>query len=81
MVIDFKKNWRINKQSLVYIIIGIIIVLLLILTLFPEVIKNLVGTSESDESPDKCKPEQGYNEESWREHMSHHPDIYKECLS
>ncbi len=81
MITDFKKNGRINGQGLIYIIIGIIIALLLILTFFPGVISTLAGTSESDKSIDKCKPEQGYNEESWREHMSHHPDIYKECLS
>ncbi|MBI3190158.1 hypothetical protein HYZ41_00485 [archaeon] len=29
---------------------------------------------------DKCLPPSGYTEESWREHMSHHPDIYADCL-
>jgi len=32
------------------------------------------------ELPDKCKTPQGYTEEQWREHMSHHPDRYQECL-
>jgi len=30
---------------------------------------------------DKCKTPAGYTDESWREHMSHHPDQYKECLN
>jgi len=29
---------------------------------------------------DKCAVPAGYTEEKWREHMSHHPDRYKECL-
>ncbi|MBI5466000.1 MAG: hypothetical protein HY974_01775 [Candidatus Kerfeldbacteria bacterium] len=27
-----------------------------------------------------CLPPAGYTEESWREHMSHHPDEYRQCL-
>ena len=27
-----------------------------------------------------CETPPGYTEKSWREHMSHHPDRYKECL-
>lgn len=30
---------------------------------------------------DKCAVPAGYTAESWKEHMSHHPDRYKECLS
>ena len=30
---------------------------------------------------DKCKTPPGYTDESWKDHMSHHPDKYKECLS
>ncbi len=29
---------------------------------------------------DKCAVPQGYDEQSWKEHMGHHPDRYKECL-
>lgn len=29
---------------------------------------------------DKCKTPEGYTDESWREHMGHHPDMYRECL-
>lgn len=32
------------------------------------------------ELPEKCKMEEGYTPEEWKEHMSHHPDIYAECL-
>ena len=29
---------------------------------------------------DKCAVRAGYTAESWRQHMGHHPDRYKECL-
>ncbi len=34
----------------------------------------------SNDVEDKCEPTPGDTEESWKEHMSHHPDMYKECL-
>ena len=34
----------------------------------------------ADELPDKCKVPPGYDEKQWREHLSHHPDRYAECL-
>ncbi len=62
-----------------YVIIGALIFGLLLLTFFPGIIwawKDF-GNSEVD----KCKPASGYTEETWREHMSHHPNIYQECLT
>lgn len=35
----------------------------------------------ADELLDKCKTPPGYTEEDWQEHMSHHPDRYKECFT
>ncbi|MBI2135483.1 hypothetical protein HYU06_00235 [Candidatus Woesearchaeota archaeon] len=29
---------------------------------------------------DKCAVPEGYDDKSWKDHMSHHPDRYKECL-
>lgn len=34
----------------------------------------------SAELADKCAVPDGYTEEKWREHMSHHPDRYEGCL-
>jgi len=34
----------------------------------------------SSEQTDICATPPGYSDESWREHMSHHPDRYKACL-
>ena len=68
-----------NKKIILYIVAGIIILLLLILTFFPGMIYVVRDSGASGE--DKCLPPQGYTEDSWREHMSHHPAMYKECLS
>lgn len=34
----------------------------------------------SAELTDKCAVPPGYEEEAWKEHMSHHPDRYEGCL-
>jgi len=36
---------------------------------------------ESQKNADPCQPEPGYTQEEWEEHMSHHPDQYKDCLT
>ena len=35
----------------------------------------------SSELPDKCATPEGYTDQQWRDHMSHHPDRYAECLN
>lgn len=32
------------------------------------------------ETEDPCATPEGYTDDSWRQHMGHHPDQYKECL-
>ena len=34
----------------------------------------------ASELPDKCATPAGYSDQDWKEHMGHHPDLYKECL-
>jgi hypothetical protein len=29
---------------------------------------------------DPCATPEGYTDESWKQHMGHHPDQYKDCL-
>lgn len=75
-----------NKKAILYIFIAIAILALIIMTFFPGMIfafrdSGILGDSISNSVEDKCTPPQGYTEESWRTHMSHHPDIYKECLT
>ncbi|MEK6829978.1 MAG: hypothetical protein AABY15_07720 [Nanoarchaeota archaeon] len=68
-----------NKQIILYFIVGLLVLGLLVMTFFPGIIQAWKDSGKS--GLDKCKPSSGYTEESWREHMSHHPDIYKECLT
>jgi len=30
---------------------------------------------------DKCSAPEGYTDAQWKAHMSHHPEMYKECLN
>lgn len=69
-----------NKKPLIYVLLGIVVLGLIILTIFPQAtyaVKNLFIQNNPE---DKCFPPAGYTEQEWREHMSHHPDLYKECL-
>jgi hypothetical protein len=52
-----------------------------------EVIKNIEEHTDESferakeaETEDPCATPEGYTDESWREHMGHHPDQYKDCL-
>ena len=72
-----------DKKILLYIALGLVILVLLVFTFFPNVIyvfrdSGIVGNSVSVQY--KCTLPQGVSKEDWQTHMSHHPDIYKECL-
>lgn len=67
-----------NKKLILYIIIGVLVLGLILLTIFPGIIQAIKDSGNS--GPDKCTPEPGYTEQEWIEHMGHHPEIYKECL-
>ncbi|PIN89946.1 hypothetical protein COU60_02535 [Candidatus Pacearchaeota archaeon CG10_big_fil_rev_8_21_14_0_10_34_76] len=67
-----------NKKIILYIVLGIVSIGLLLLTLFPGIIYAISDAGSSGN--EKCNVQPGYTEESWREHMSHHPNIYAECL-
>ena len=68
-----------DKNIILYMIAGLLVLGLLIMTFFPGTIQAWKDSGKSIE--DKCKPASGYTEESWREHMSHHPNIYGDCLT
>jgi len=68
-----------DKRITLYVITGLLILGLLYITLFPGAIQAWKDSGKSIE--DRCSPEPGYTEQSWNDHMSHHPDIYRECLS
>ena len=67
-----------DKKIILYIIIGLVILGLLVMTFFPGII--LAWTDSSKTGTGKCNPAPGYTEEAWKEHMGHHPNIYKDCL-
>lgn len=66
---------------IIYIVIGMLLIGLIILTFFPGIIQAWQDSGKS--ADEKCFPPPGssYTEQSWREHMSHHLDVYKECLT
>jgi len=68
-----------NRNIIIYTIAGLLIIVILVMTFFPGTLQAWKDSGKTVE--DKCKPAPGYTEESWREHMSHHPNIYKECLT
>lgn len=65
-------------KTIIFVIVILAVLTLLVISLFPNLIQALKDSGKT--SIDKCKPAPGYTEESWREHISHHPNIYKECL-
>ncbi len=38
------------------------------------------AATESENATDPCATPEGYSDEAWIEHMSHHPDNYNDCL-
>lgn len=77
------KKKKINKNMLLLYGILLFSILLLIwsvyTTLQPKYGANYQRALQS-ELPDRCVTPHGYTNEEWGEHMSHHPDRYKECL-
>lgn len=77
-----------NKKIFFYIALGILILVLLVFTLFPNMIYavksigntgNVINYDSGDQ--DICSPPAGTSEEEWKTHMGHHPNIYAECLN
>ncbi|HEA46550.1 MAG TPA: hypothetical protein ENH99_02095 [Candidatus Pacearchaeota archaeon] len=69
-----------NKKIILYAIVGIIVLGLVLVTIFPGIVSFKDSPATGGFVDDKCSPTPGYTEEAWREHMSHHPEMYKECL-
>lgn len=71
-----------DKRIILYVIVGLLILGIIVLTFFPGMIDAFKDSGITGNNvEDKCSPPSGQSEESWREHMSHHPNIYKECLN
>ena len=67
-------------EIIAYVVIGLAIIGLLAMTFFPGAVIAVKDSLGLNQKSDLCTPEQGYTEQEWIEHMSHHPQIYKECL-
>jgi len=47
----------------------------------PKHSEDMYSKAVEAETEDPCTPPEGYTDDSWRQHMGHHPDQYKDCLS
>ena len=67
-----------DKRIILYILLGLVILGLVLVTLFPNMIYAWKDAGKSGE--DLCATPAGKTDEAWIEHMSHHPNVYAECL-
>lgn len=67
-----------KTEHLILIILIILALSILIISIFPGT--NPITKIFKSGDNDKCKASEGYSEQEWKEHMSHHPDIYADCL-
>ncbi|GEM_PF-1587264 len=79
-----KKVEKDRKDIIPYVMIGIVLVVL-VWSLYTYATTDIFGLDyqtalNAENSSDKCATPAGYTDQSWREHMSHHPDRYAECL-
>ncbi len=69
-----------DKDIILYLIIGLVLILVIVASFYAI---NYLSYKKavSSEQDDICKTPLGYTDESWKEHMGHHPDRYARCLS
>ena len=77
-------KFNIDRKILLQIIFGAVVIALIVVSSFLgyQWYQNYASYRKgiASELNDKCATPPGYTDESWKEHMSHHPDRYKECL-
>ena len=71
-------------QIILYVVM-VILIAVLVWSIFSLTQKNYFGSDynkamQSENKENICATPEGYTDVEWREHMGHHPDIYKECL-
>jgi len=73
----------INKDILIYILLAIAI-LGLIWTVYgffkQPYTQEQYNKALASEQGDICATPSGYTDKEWKQHMSHHPDRYAQCL-
>lgn len=67
-----------RKQIILYVVVGLLLLGILVMTFFPNMIYVVKDSGKT--GLDKCIAPEGQTQEAWNEHMSHHPNMYKECL-
>ena len=68
-----------NKTNIVLIIILVAIIIFLAILTFKTPLLNQ-STQNTVETTDVCATPQGEDPVKWKEHLSHHPDLYGNCL-
>ncbi|NCN98723.1 hypothetical protein COU62_02430 [Candidatus Pacearchaeota archaeon CG10_big_fil_rev_8_21_14_0_10_35_219] len=72
------------KKAILYILIAILLIVIIVMTFFPNMIyafqHGVTGNVVAEDAGDKCTHPEGTSVEDWQTHMSHHPNIYRECL-
>ena len=76
-----KKKKQINNVAL-YAVIGFVVFIgtLSVYFWYQNFYGNNYQKAVSSELSDICATPPGYTDESWRQHISHHPDRYAQCL-
>ncbi len=71
-----------DKEKLVLAILVVLVIGALAWTLYSTFYgADYKKAISAEDKNDLCKAPEGYTQQEWEEHMSHHPDGYKECLS
>ncbi|MBS3053510.1 MAG: hypothetical protein J4469_03335 [Candidatus Aenigmarchaeota archaeon] len=69
-----------NNKKLIYLAILIVAIAAAVGFLAYQKSEQNYQKAIQSELPDKCATPPGYTDEQWKEHMSHHPDMYERCL-
>ncbi len=81
----------VSEKTLSYAVVGLAVALLAFTAFAVFAVSQLPAASENTQAnylkaiqaqnpANVCETPAGYTDEQWREHMSHHPDQYAECL-
>ena len=81
-----KKKWDI--EAILLIVLVIVVIISIGFMAYTLIFQGSYSTTSQSyqralgaENPDDiCATPEGYSDEQWREHMSHHPDRYIGCL-
>ncbi len=71
-----------HSDIILYSIVGILLIVTIVIGYkwYSTYYGSSYQKAIESELEDKCKTPSGYTDGDWKDHMSHHPDRYKECL-